>query len=99
MTRAQVGQIRGVNSDGVIRALLVRGLVREEGLDEQTRAALLVTTDLFLERMGLQSLEDLPSLAPFLPEEDSALAQARQELSGQPGSSDPALGSPQGEGE
>ena len=97
MTRAQVGQIRGVNSDGVIRALLVRGLVREEGLDEQTHAALLVTTDLFLERMGLQSLEDLPSLAPFLPDEDSALAQARQELSDQLQSPDPVQGSPQGE--
>lgn len=99
MTRAQVGQIRGVNSDGVIRALLVRGLVREEGLDEQTHAALLVTTDLFLERMGLQSLEDLPSLAPFLPDEDSALAQARQELSDQLQSPDPVQGSPQGEEE
>ena len=99
MTRAQVGQIRGVNSDGVIRALLVRGLIREEGLDEQTHAALLVTTDLFLERMGLQSLEDLPSLAPFLPDEDTALSQVRQELPGQSQSPDPAQGSPQSEEE
>ncbi|NMN00420.1 segregation and condensation protein ScpB [Bifidobacterium sp. DSM 109958] len=67
VTRAQVGAIRGVNSDGVIRALAVRGLVREEGVDPDSRAALLVTTALFLERMGLDSLDRLPSLAPFLP--------------------------------
>ena len=67
MTRAQVASIRGVNSDGVIRSLTVRGLVQEHGVDPQTHAALLETTGLFLEDMGLDSLDDLPSLAPFLP--------------------------------
>ena len=67
MTRAQVASIRGVNSDGVIRSLTVRGLVQEHGVDPQTHAALLETTGLFLEYMGLDSLDDLPSLAPFLP--------------------------------
>ena len=67
MTRAQVASIRGVNSDGVIRSLTVRGLVQEHGADPQTHAALLETTGLFLEYMGLDSLDDLPSLAPFLP--------------------------------
>lgn len=67
MTRAQVASIRGVNSDGVIRSLTVRGLVQEHGADSQTHAALLETTGLFLEYMGLDSLDDLPSLAPFLP--------------------------------
>ncbi|BDR53202.1 hypothetical protein KIM372_11090 [Bombiscardovia nodaiensis] len=75
LTRAQVAGIRGVNSDGVMRSLLVRGLIREDGVDPETRAALLVTTSLFLEKMGLDSLDQLPSLAPFLPEEASAVQE------------------------
>lgn len=73
VTRAQVSAIRGVNSDGVIRSLSVRGLIHENGIDADSRAALLVTTDQFLENMGLQSLDNLPSLAPFLPSVNSAL--------------------------
>lgn len=69
ITRAQVTAIRGVNSDGVIRALSVRGLIREQGVDVQSRAALLVTSGLFLDKMGMESLAELPSLAPFLPED------------------------------
>lgn len=80
MTRSEVGQIRGVNSDGVIRSLLVRGLVREDGVDPDTHAARLVTTSIFLEKMGLNSLEELPSLAPFLPDEESVLAQVQEAL-------------------
>lgn len=68
ITRAQVAAIRGVNSDGVIRSLMIRGLVSEEGLDEQTHAALLVTTDELLHRLGIASLDELPALAPFLPQ-------------------------------
>lgn len=67
VTRAQVAAIRGVNSDGVIRSLAVRGLVREDGVDPDSRAALLVTSEFFLDQMGLNSLDELPSLAPFLP--------------------------------
>lgn len=68
MTRAQVAAIRGVNSDGVIRSLMVRGLIRECGVDEETRAALLGTSELFLDYMGIASVEELPSLAPMLPD-------------------------------
>ena len=75
VTRARVSSIRGVNCDGVIRTLCVRGLVQERGVDEETRAALLVTTDLFLEMMGLDSLDQLPALAPFLPDPDDAIGQ------------------------
>lgn len=71
VTRAQVTAIRGVNSDGVIRSLSVRGLVMEQGVDPDSRAALLVTSALFLEKMGLDSLDQLPSLAPFLPDSAS----------------------------
>lgn len=68
VTRAQVSAIRGVNSDGVVRSLIVRGLVRTAGVDAESRATLLVTTGLFLEKLGLDSLDDLPKLAPFLPD-------------------------------
>lgn len=73
ITRAQVAAIRGVNSDGVIRSLSIRGLVREDGVEADTRAGLLVTTSEFLDHMGLESLADLPSLAPFLPQVDTVL--------------------------
>ncbi|OZG67429.1 SMC-Scp complex subunit ScpB [Bifidobacterium eulemuris] len=79
VTRAQIAAIRGVNSDGVIRSLTVRGLVREEGTDPDSRAALLVTSGLFLEKMGLDSLDQLPSLAPFMPSPESALREVQSE--------------------
>jgi len=71
VTRSRVSAIRGVNIDGVVRALTMRGLVVEIGSDPDTGGGLCRTTELFLEKMGLQSLEELPSLAPLLPELDS----------------------------
>jgi segregation and condensation protein B len=69
VTRHQVSAIRGVNSDGVLRALVDRGLVVEVGRDETPgRPVLYGTTGEFLERLGLASLSDLPSLAPYLDE-------------------------------
>jgi len=68
VTRARVSAIRGVNVDGVARTLLSRGLIVEVGSDPETGGGLYRTTDLFLEKMGMQSLEELPSLAPLLPE-------------------------------
>ena len=66
-TRHQVSAIRGVNSDGVLRALTDRGLIEEAGRDEGPgRAVLYATTPQFLERLGLPSLAALPSLAPLL---------------------------------
>ena len=67
MTRAEVAAIRGVSSDGIIRSLLVRGLICEQGMDESTTAALLVTSQLFLDRMDIDSLDDLSPLTPFMP--------------------------------
>jgi len=67
VTRHQVNSIRGVNSDGVIRALVDRGLVEESGREEGPgRPVLYGTTPGFLERLGLPSLAALPSLAPLL---------------------------------
>ncbi|MBT1176776.1 SMC-Scp complex subunit ScpB [Bifidobacterium callimiconis] len=79
ITRARISTIRGVSSDGVIRSLTLHGLVEERGNDPDSHAALLVTTDLFLENMGLDGLDRLPSLAPFLPESASAVESAGQE--------------------
>jgi segregation and condensation protein B len=70
VTRSRVSAIRGVNVDGVVRTLLMRGLVVEVGSDPDTGGGLFRTTELFLEKMGLQSLAELPSLAPLLPELD-----------------------------
>jgi segregation and condensation protein B len=67
VTRHQVSSIRGVNSDGVLRALTDRGLIEEAGRDEAPGRPLLYgTTPQFLERLGLPSLTALPSLAPLL---------------------------------
>ncbi|MFC9256526.1 SMC-Scp complex subunit ScpB [Amycolatopsis thailandensis] len=71
VTRARVAAVRGVNVDGVIRTLLARGLIEEMGTDPETTGTLYVTTELFLERLGLSSLADLPPIAPLLPEVDT----------------------------
>jgi segregation and condensation protein B len=73
VTRARVSGIRGVGVDGVMRTLLSRGLVHEVGTDPDTGGGLYATTPLFLERLGLRSLADLPELAPLLPETSSML--------------------------
>ncbi|GIH68321.1 SMC-Scp complex subunit ScpB [Sphaerimonospora thailandensis] len=69
VSRARVAAIRGVNSDGVIRTLTARGLVEEAGTDPESQAVLYRTTSYFLERLGLRSLDELPELAPFLPDD------------------------------
>ena len=68
VSRARVSAVRGVNCDGVMRTLGLRGLVEEAGTDHETGAILYRTTGYFLERLGLAGLEDLPELAPFLPD-------------------------------
>jgi segregation and condensation protein B len=68
ISRSRIAAVRGVNVDGVVRTLLARDLIAETGKDEATGAGLLTTTDYFLERMGLSSLDDLPALAPNLPD-------------------------------
>jgi segregation and condensation protein B len=71
VTRGRVAAVRGVNVDGVMRTLLSRGLVAERGSDPESSATLYGTTDLFLERLGLRDLGELPSLAPLLPDLES----------------------------
>jgi segregation and condensation protein B len=82
VSRARVGGVRGVNVDGVMRTLLARGLVAERGSDGESGAILYGTTSTFLERMGLSSLDELPALAPYLPEMDALDDISGLELSG-----------------
>lgn len=70
VTRARVSAVRGVNVDGVMRSLLARGLIAEAGPDPDTGATRYSTTELFLERLGIASLTQLPPLAPLLPDVD-----------------------------
>jgi segregation and condensation protein B len=75
VTRARVSAIRGVGVDAVVRTLTSRGLIREAGADPDTGGGLYVTTPLFLERLGLTGLDELPELAPLLPDPRSVLAE------------------------
>jgi segregation and condensation protein B len=73
VTRARVSAIRGVGVDGVMRTLIGRGLVHEVGTDPDSGGGLYATTPLFLERLGLTGLDELPELAPLLPETAAVL--------------------------
>ena len=70
ISRARVSAIRGVNVEAVMKTLVNRGLVEGSGIEHETGAILYRTTNYFLERIGLNRVEDLPSLAPFLPDID-----------------------------
>ena len=70
VSRARVSAIRGVNVEAVMKTLVTRGLVEEYGVEPETGAILYKTTSYFLERLGLNSLDDLPALAPYLPDLD-----------------------------
>ncbi len=87
VSRSRISAIRGVNVDGVVRTLLSRGLAEEAGTEESSGAVLYRTTAYFCERIGLASLDDLPDIAPLLPEgaEAAELAGDETELSDDPG--------------
>ena len=70
VTRSTVSSIRGVSADATIRTLVQRGLVAESGAEAANGAILYVTTGEFCERLGLTSVDELPPLAPYLPEAD-----------------------------
>ena len=76
VTRARMSAIRGVNCDGVVRTLGTRGLIEECGTQPESGAFLYRTTPLFLEKLGLDSLDQLPPLAPFLPDDVNGLIDA-----------------------
>ncbi len=73
ITRGEISRVRGVNVDSVLQTLTERGLVVEVGKEPGPgRAPLFGTTPLFLEKIGLGSLSDLPPLASFAPDAASA---------------------------
>jgi segregation and condensation protein B len=78
VTRSRISAIRGVNCDGVIRTLVSRGLVEECGTEPESGAFLYRTTTLFLEKLGMNSVNDLPPLAPFLPDDVEEIADVTQ---------------------
>lgn len=89
ISRARVSAVRGVNVDGVIRTLLARGLIVEAGHDHESGAVVFATSGLFLERLGLRTLNDLPALAPHLPEVDELEAELSQLAADRPTEPEP----------
>ena len=83
VTRARVSAVRGVNVDAVVRTLVARGLITEAGTDSDSGAVTFATTELFLERLGLSSLADLPDIAPLLPDVD-VIDDLSENLSAEP---------------
>jgi segregation and condensation protein B len=78
LSRAQIGSIRGVDPDGVLRTLQARGYVTEVGRDHGPGQAILFgTTPLFLEKLGVNSLADLPPIAEFVP--DAGVVEALEQ--------------------
>jgi segregation and condensation protein B len=71
VARSRIAAIRGVSVDGVIRTLTSRGLIVESGQEAGTGALLYQTTDLFLDRLGISSLDELPPVMDYLPNLDT----------------------------
>ena len=71
ISRGQISSIRGVNVDSVVRTLISRGLVTELYTDAETGASMFGSTELLLEQLGINSLEELPAISPYLPDQDS----------------------------
>ena len=73
VSRARISAIRGVNIDGVVKTLENRGLIEIRETDSESGALLYGTTQLFLEKLGLASLADLPAIADHLPDLQTAV--------------------------
>jgi segregation and condensation protein B len=67
-SRSRIAAVRGVNVDAVMRTLVTRGLVAEVGIERESGAILYATTDHFLDRLGLASLDELPEISDYLPD-------------------------------
>ena len=87
VSRGRIAGVRGVNVDGVVKTLLVRGLITEAGEDPHGGAMTFATTPLFLQKLGLDSLDELPDLAPLLP--DAVALEAELSRLVEPGLEDP----------
>ncbi|MDR1833278.1 MAG: SMC-Scp complex subunit ScpB [Propionibacteriaceae bacterium] len=98
ISRSRVSALRGVNVDAVMRTLTAREMVEVAGVDEATGANLYATTALFLEKMGLTSLDELPPIAPYLPDA-TALEAELAGLAQQPAPAAAGEGSPEPDSE
>lgn len=67
-TRSRIAAVRGVNVDAVMRTLVTRGLLAEVGMERESGAILYATTDHFLDRLGMASLDELPDISDYLPD-------------------------------
>jgi segregation and condensation protein B len=72
IARGQIASIRAVNVDGVVRTLLSRGLITELYTDSETGAINYGTTELLLQLLGINSLDEMPLISPFLPDQNSS---------------------------
>lgn len=68
ISRGHIAQIRAVNVDSVVRTLLSRGLITEVSSDAETGAILYGTSELLLQQLGINSLDELPLISPLLPD-------------------------------
>lgn len=73
IARGQIASIRGVNVDTVVKTLLSRGLITELFTDSETGAINYGTTETFLETLGINTLDELPMISPYLPDVNSDL--------------------------
>jgi segregation and condensation protein B len=72
VSRSQIAELRGVDSDGVVKTLHQRGLIEETGRDEGPGSPILFSvTSQLLERLGLRSLDELPALSSFIPDAEA----------------------------
>ena len=67
-TSVRLGPVPPVNVDGVMKTLVTRGLITEVGHDAESGAVLYATTEYFLQRLGISSLDELPPVADYLPD-------------------------------
>lgn len=71
ISRSQIGEIRGVDSDGVVKTLEARGLIRASGKDGGAGPTLFTVTEDLLEHLGLRAIDELPPLASFMPDTEA----------------------------
>jgi segregation and condensation protein B len=76
VTRSRIGAIRGVSADAVVRTLVSRGLVVEVGVEDGTGAVVYGTSTLFLEKLGIRTLAELPPLSDHLPDLQDVLSSS-----------------------
>ncbi|WP_281176702.1 SMC-Scp complex subunit ScpB [Curtobacterium ammoniigenes] len=77
ITRSQIASIRAVNVDGVVRTLVARGLIAESFTDAETGAINYVTTDLLLQQLGINSVDELPLISPLLEDGSEGFGDGR----------------------